>query len=90
MKNTLKADDKLNEDDLNHYLSKTHDDFLLYIVDDILNSLDMDERYESLINDINNLSTIINKTDVFAEIKFIVNSNFYIENENINYQINIK
>ena len=88
LKNTLKADNKLNEDNLNHYLSKIQDEYLLYVVNDILNSLDMEERYELLINDINNLSTLINKTDVFAEIKFIENSNFYNENETINNILN--
>ena len=69
-------------------MSKIQDEYLLYVVNDILNSLDMEERYELLINDINNLSTLINKTDVFAEIKFIENSNFYNENETINNILN--
>ena len=83
LKNTLKNDYKLSSEDLNYYLSKTQDDFLLYIVNDILNSLDIEERYECLINDINNLSSIINETDVFSEVKFIHNSVFYTDNETI-------
>lgn len=88
IKNTLKEDNKISKNNLNHYLSKIQDEFLLYVVNDILNSLDMDERYELLINDINNLSTIIDKTDVFSEIEFIKNSNFYIDNDIINSILN--
>ena len=88
LKNTLKEDDKLENEELNYYFSKIQDDFLLLIVNDILESIDMEERYETLIVDIKNLTSSIDEKNNFPEIEFIKNSNFYIDNDTINSILN--
>lgn len=65
------------------YLSKTNDKFILYIVNDILNSIDMESRFNLLINDIDNLTKLVPINDIYADIKYVKDSNYFVENKEV-------
>tara|TARA_B100000424_G_scaffold177169_1_gene136859 strand:+ start:979 stop:2775 length:1797 start_codon:yes stop_codon:yes gene_type:complete len=66
------------------YLSKTNDEFILHIVNDILNSIDIESRFNLLINDIDNLTKLVPTNDIYADIKYIKDSCYFIENKEVN------
>ena len=73
----------IDYDSIECYLSKTNDEFILYIVNDILNSIDMESRFNLLINDIDNLKKLVAKNDIYANIKYITDSSYYNDSKDI-------
>ena len=66
------------------YLSKTNDEFILHIVNDILNSIDMESRFSLLINDIDKLTKLVPTNDIYADIKYIKDSSYFVESKEVN------
>lgn len=66
------------------YLSKTNDEFILHIVNDILNSIDMESKFSLLINDIDKLTKLVPTNDIYADIRYIKDSSYFVETKEVN------
>tara|TARA_B100001094_G_scaffold323641_1_gene374880 strand:- start:252 stop:2054 length:1803 start_codon:yes stop_codon:yes gene_type:complete len=66
------------------FFLKTHHEFLMYIINNILNSIHIEESLEKLIDDAVSLAEMVEEQDQYIDIKYIVESQFYNkDNQNI-------